>query len=128
MLKAFCRVAPSDRFNFLAIFPAGVFLRAIVFISRTSVGVHDRRFLPFFIGISLYDRRGACNYKSIQRKGQCFPGVLSASQFASAITAEWRTRMEALFATTRRQRRLSASVQLVPEPNVKSANRRRGYV
>ena len=28
MLNAFCRVAPSDRFNLLAILAAGVFLRA----------------------------------------------------------------------------------------------------
>lgn len=44
MLKAFCRVAPSDRRSFLAILPAGVFLRAIAFRSRTSPAVHARRF------------------------------------------------------------------------------------
>jgi hypothetical protein len=44
MLNAFCRVAPSDRRNFLAILPAGVFLRAIVFRSRSSPAVHARRF------------------------------------------------------------------------------------
>jgi hypothetical protein len=44
MLNAFCRVAPSDRRSFLAILPAGVFLRAIVFRSRTSPAVHARRF------------------------------------------------------------------------------------
>jgi len=44
MLNAFWRVAPSDRRNFLAILPAGVFLRAIVFSSRTSPAVHARRF------------------------------------------------------------------------------------
>ena len=48
MLNAFCRVAPSDRFNFLAILPAGVFLRAIVLSSRTSLEVHARRFFDFF--------------------------------------------------------------------------------
>jgi len=48
MLNAFCRVAPSDLFNFLAIRPAGVFLRAIVLSSRTSVAVHARRFFDFF--------------------------------------------------------------------------------
>ena len=31
ILNAFCRVAPSDRFSFLAIFAAGAFLRAIDF-------------------------------------------------------------------------------------------------
>ena len=44
MLNAFCRVAPSDRRSFLAILPAGVFLRAIAFSSRTSLEVHARRF------------------------------------------------------------------------------------
>jgi hypothetical protein len=48
MLNAFCRVAPSDLFNFLAILPAGVFLRAIVLSSRTSLEVHARRFFDFF--------------------------------------------------------------------------------
>ncbi len=47
MLKAFCRVAPSVLLNFLAILAAGVFLRAIVFSSRTSVEVHARRFFDF---------------------------------------------------------------------------------
>jgi hypothetical protein len=44
MLNAFCRVAPSVLFNFLAIREAGVFLFAIVFSSRTSPEVHARRF------------------------------------------------------------------------------------
>jgi hypothetical protein len=44
MLNAFCRVAPSDRRNFLAILPAGVFLRAMAFRSRSSPAVHARRF------------------------------------------------------------------------------------
>jgi len=43
-LNAFCRVAPSVRFKALAIFPAGVFLRAADFNSRTSADVHERRF------------------------------------------------------------------------------------
>jgi hypothetical protein len=47
MLNAFCRVAPSDLFSFLAIRPAGVFLRAIDFSSRTSVEVQARRFFDF---------------------------------------------------------------------------------
>ncbi len=47
MLKAFCRVAPSVLLNFLAILAAGVFLRAIVLSSRTSVEVHARRFFDF---------------------------------------------------------------------------------
>jgi hypothetical protein len=44
MLNAFCRVAPSVRFSFLAILEAGVFRFAMVFNSRTSVDVHARRF------------------------------------------------------------------------------------
>jgi hypothetical protein len=51
MLNAFCRVAPSVLRNFLAILAAGVFLRAIVFSSRTSVEVHARRFFDF-LGIN----------------------------------------------------------------------------
>jgi hypothetical protein len=64
MLNAFCRVAPSVLFNFLAIFDAGVFLRAIVFSSRTSTEVHARRFFdllaiepPYFNEGSLYPLR-----------------------------------------------------------------------
>lgn len=45
MLNAFCRVAPSVLFSFLAILEAGVFLFAMVFSSRTSLEVHARRFL-----------------------------------------------------------------------------------
>ena len=44
ILKAFCRVAPSDLFNFFAIRAAGVFFRAIAFRSRTSAEVHARLF------------------------------------------------------------------------------------
>jgi hypothetical protein len=52
-LNAFCRVAPSVLFNFLAIRPAGVFLRAIVFSSRTWTDVQARLFDPFFMQISM---------------------------------------------------------------------------
>jgi len=45
MLNAFCRVAPSVLFSFLAIFLAGVLVFAIVFNPRTSVSVQARRFL-----------------------------------------------------------------------------------
>jgi hypothetical protein len=45
MLNAFCRVAPSVLFNFLAILDAGVFLFAIAFNSRTSTEVQARRFV-----------------------------------------------------------------------------------
>jgi hypothetical protein len=57
ILNAFCRVAPSDRFNFLAILAAGVFLRASVFSSRTCTDVQARFFDPFFISISVYEGR-----------------------------------------------------------------------
>jgi hypothetical protein len=43
ILNAFCRVAPSDRFNFLAILAAGVFFFAIVFSSRTWTDVQATR-------------------------------------------------------------------------------------
>jgi hypothetical protein len=42
--SAFWRVAPTVRFSALAIFGAGVLLRAIVFNSFTSLLVHSRRF------------------------------------------------------------------------------------
>src|SRR5690348_6576173 len=48
MLKAFWRVAPSVRLSFFAICDALVFLRAIVFSSRSSLEVHARRFLFLF--------------------------------------------------------------------------------
>jgi hypothetical protein len=47
MLKAFCRVAPSVRFNVLAILAARVFLRARVFKLPKSVEVQARRFVTF---------------------------------------------------------------------------------
>ena len=49
-VKAFCRVAPSLRFRLLAIFLAGVFLRAADFNSRTSAIVQGRR-LEFLLAI-----------------------------------------------------------------------------
>jgi len=42
MLNAFCRVAPSVRFSNLAIFAAGLFLRARTFNSRTCSFVQAR--------------------------------------------------------------------------------------
>jgi hypothetical protein len=43
-LNAFCRVAPSLRLRLLAIFLAGILLRAADFNSRTSALVQGRRF------------------------------------------------------------------------------------
>ncbi len=61
MLKAFCRVAPSVRFRDLAIFLAGVLLRASVLSSRTCADVQVRFFFdPFFIPISI-SGVGACS-------------------------------------------------------------------
>ncbi len=52
MLNAFWRVAPSVRFRVLAIFLAGVLLRASDFNSRTCTDVQARLFFdPFFIRI-----------------------------------------------------------------------------
>src|SRR5690348_416411 len=48
MLKAFWRVAPSVLLSFFAICDALVFLRAIVFSSRSSLEVHPRRFFFLF--------------------------------------------------------------------------------
>src|SRR5271165_5641614 len=57
-LKAFCRVAPSVLLSVRAIFLAGVFSRARVFNSRTSVLVHSRRF-EFLLAMSspIYKQR-----------------------------------------------------------------------
>jgi hypothetical protein len=57
MLNAFCRVAPSVLFNFLAICDAAVFFFAIVFSSRTSVAVQARRFFDF-LGINPPFKKG----------------------------------------------------------------------
>ena len=59
MLNAFCRVAPSVRLSFLAILPAGVFLRAIVFSGLTSLEVHARRFFDFLAIIPPFQERPA---------------------------------------------------------------------
>jgi hypothetical protein len=48
ILNAFCRVAPSVRFNRLAILAAGIFFRASDFISRTSAVAQARLFFDFF--------------------------------------------------------------------------------
>ena len=48
MLNAFCRVAPSVLFNFLAMTAAVDFLRAIVRIWLTSPEVQARRFFFLF--------------------------------------------------------------------------------
>jgi hypothetical protein len=65
-LNAFCRVAPSLRLRVLAIFLAGVLLRAADFNSRTSVLVQGRRF-EFFLAIY-----GSPNLKTCAYSRKCF--------------------------------------------------------
>jgi len=60
-LNAFCRVAPSLRLRLLAIFLAGVLLRAADFNSRTSVLVQGRRF-EFFLAIYCSPNLKTCAY------------------------------------------------------------------
>jgi hypothetical protein len=54
MLNAFCRVAPSVRFSFFAILPAGVRFRANVFSARTSIADHERLLDGLFTVISIF--------------------------------------------------------------------------
>jgi hypothetical protein len=60
ILKAFCRVAPSVLFNFLAMLAAGVFLRAIDFRSRSSAAVHARRFFGLLAIKPPFKLKAAC--------------------------------------------------------------------
>jgi hypothetical protein len=71
-LNAFCRVAPSLRLRLLAIFLAGVLLRAADFNSRTSMLVQGRRF-EFFLAI----------YCSPNLKGALIAGSASKRKFSS---------------------------------------------
>jgi hypothetical protein len=79
-LNAFCRVAPSLRLRLLAIFLAGVLLRAADFNSRTSPLVHGRRF-EFFLAIYCSPNLKTCAYsrKCFLTKGfvnKCFGNVV----------------------------------------------------
>jgi hypothetical protein len=80
MLNAFCRVAPSVLFNFLAIFEAGVFRFAIVFSSRTSPDVQARRFFvllaiepPFQKQADLYPLRQQKKSRNTEWRKYLFP-------------------------------------------------------
>jgi len=53
MLNAFCRVAPSVRFSFFAILPAGVRFPANAFKVRTSIADHERLLDGFFTALSI---------------------------------------------------------------------------
>src|SRR5215472_9748095 len=71
MLKAFWRVAPSVRLSFFAICDALVFLRAIVFSSRSSLEVHARRFFFLFAITPPFQERPACIPNASKRKAEC---------------------------------------------------------
>jgi hypothetical protein len=70
MLNAFCRVAPSLRFNMRAILAAGVFFRASDFNSPTCAFVHARLFDAFLAieSESPVDKAILCRWKYIQMK------------------------------------------------------------
>jgi hypothetical protein len=72
MLKAFCRVAPSLRFNTLAMFAAGLFFLARDFKVRSWLGVHARRF-DTFLAIQItsgFQQRPLCSCEFLQKKAQ----------------------------------------------------------
>src|SRR5215469_1279015 len=71
MLKAFWRVAPSVLLSFFAICDALVFLRAIVFSSRSSPEVHARRFFFLFAMTPPFQERPACILNASKRKAEC---------------------------------------------------------
>src|SRR3974377_1728090 len=71
MLKAFWRVAPSVLLSFFAIFDALVFLRAIVFSSRSSLEVHARRFFFLFAITPPFQENAACIPNASKRKAEC---------------------------------------------------------
>jgi hypothetical protein len=90
MLNAFCRVAPSVRFNFLAILEAGVFLFAIVFSSRTSDEVHARRFVLLAIEPP-YQMKAVCIPCGSERKAEIreknrFVAVEAPDHFAAELS------------------------------------------
>jgi hypothetical protein len=60
-VNAFWRVAPSLRLRLLAIFLAGVLLRAADFNSRTSPLVQGRRF-EFLLAIERFSQSEKCAY------------------------------------------------------------------
>ena len=74
MLNAFWRVAPSDRLSFFAILPAGVFLRANVFKSRTSLAVHARRFDLLAINPPFQERQLVSLTGAKEKSGDCWIG------------------------------------------------------
>src|SRR6516162_4335330 len=71
MLKAFWRVAPSVLRSFFAICDALVFLRAIIFSSRSSLEVHARRFFFLFAITPPFQERPACIPNASKRKAEC---------------------------------------------------------
>ena len=70
MLNAFCRVAPSVRFNVLAILAAPVLLRASVFKVRTCSFVQARRVDSFLAIKQLPVLRNGSLVTGSSRKGK----------------------------------------------------------
>src|SRR5262245_43180138 len=71
-LNAFCRVAPSDRFNVRAMLDAFVFFQAAVFKVRTPTAIHARRrdFLPYkHLRVSIEEGE-LCNRRQVKGKQQ----------------------------------------------------------
>jgi hypothetical protein len=64
-------VAPSVLLSFFAICDALVFLRAIVFSSRSSLEVHARRFLFLFAMTPPFQENAACIPNASKRKAEC---------------------------------------------------------
>ena len=72
ILNAFCRVAPSLRFNALAILAAGFLFLASDFNVRTCSDVHARRFDTFLV-IQItpgLEKGRLCSWKLLQRKAK----------------------------------------------------------
>ena len=73
ILKAFCRVAPSVRFNVRAMLAARVFFLAAAFNVRTSDAVHARRFDFLAIQTSPGSGKKKCLYmKSTEKETEVY--------------------------------------------------------
>jgi hypothetical protein len=80
MLNAFWRVAPSLLLSFLAICDALVFLRAIVFSSRTSPEVHARRFFVLFAIKPPFRERQLVALTGVKEKSNRWMGIVLAAE------------------------------------------------
>jgi hypothetical protein len=89
MLNAFCRVAPSVLFNFLAILDAGVFLFAMVFSSRTSPEVHARRFFALLAIEPPFQMRRVVSLAGVKEKSKKgMKNMLVAAEAPRRITTD----------------------------------------